>query len=434
MDKILKLCAVLLFLGVNATAAGPASAPAAGKKTTAKSVIEIWVWGGPSHLDTFDPKPDAGRDYNGGYGAIPTNVPGVSISEFLPRLAKCADKYSIIRTMTVGTNAHETATYIMQTGREPGGGLTYPAIGAVVAMLRSKDYTGKLPPYIALTVNKGRFSENGFLSDRYRPLATGGNPAAGTFQVDGFVPPGGATPAQLAARRKFCGDLDTLGKSAPQHPELIAFDRAGQEAEAVVSGGAAQAFNLNLESKEVRDRYGRNTLGQSFLAARRLVEAGVPYITINAQGWDSHKRHFETMKQRTAEMDQAFSALLEDLDAKGLLDSTIVWWSGEFGRTPKIDWEAPWNGGRNHYGRCFSAVVAGGGFQGGKVIGQSDARGENVAERPVTPIDLLWSIYERCGIDPKSDLPNPRGLKIPILPGDGAGRLQELYPADEVKK
>ncbi len=404
------------------------------KAPCAKSVIEIWVWGGPSHLDTFDPKPDAGRDYNGGHKDIPTNVPGIRISEFLPKLAQQADKYSIIRSMTHGINGHEIATYLMQTGRMPGSGLTYPAIGAVIAMLKSKDYQGKLPPYIAIPVNKGRFSENGFLSERYRPLATGGNPNAPKFIVDGFVPPGNVTQDQIDARMRLANTLDTFGAYLADNPGLKAFDKAGKDAEAILQGDAAKAFDLSLESPEMRDKYGRNSFGQALLAARRLVQAGVPYITINASGWDSHKRHFETMKQRTAEMDQGFAALLEDLSEKKLLDTTLVWWSGEFGRTPKIDWQEPWNGGRNHYGQCFCTVVAGGGFAGGRVLGESDARGENPARRPVHPVDLLWSIYELTGIDPAGKLPNPRGMDLTILPPDGGkNKISELYKNPESK-
>jgi len=393
----------------------------------ARSVIEVWVWGGPSQLDTFDPKPDAGRDYNGGYGAIPTNVEGIYVSEFMPQMAKIADKYSIIRSMTHGNNGHETATYLMQTGRPAGGGVVYPAIGAVVAMFKSKDYHGKLPPYVVLTVPKGRFAEVGFLNEKYSPLVTGGDPNAKKFAVDGIVPPGDITADDIRKRFTLLADLDTLGKSQKDNAELKEFDRCGAEALEMMTGDTAKIFDLDQETPEMRDRYGRNSFGQACLAARRLVEAGVPYVTINAQGWDSHKRHFETMKQKTAEMDQAMAALLTDLDQKKLLDSTIVWWSGEFGRTPKVDWNQPWNGGRNHFGACFSAVVAGGGFAGGKVIGKSSATGEAVAERPVYPQDLLGSIYERCGIDPDGPLPNPMNQVITVLPPAKGGRLYELY-------
>ena len=393
-----------------------------------KSVMEIWVWGGPSQLETFDPKPKAGFEFNGGFGAIPTNVPGVEVSQFMPKLAQHADKYSIIRSMTHKYFGHEAATYLMQTGRVPGGGRTYPAIGALFARFKGHEYQGKLPPYIALTINKGRFSENGFLGDRYRPLATGGNPAASRFVVDGFVPPGDASPKDIKKRQDFARELDILGADNPDHPEFLAFENAGIAAQEIINGSAANAFNLSLESEETRNFYGRNKFGQSCLVARRLVEAGVPYITINATGWDTHIRHFETLNRIAPEMDQAVAALLSDLHNKKLLDQTIVWWSGEFGRTPKVDTEPPWNGGRNHFATCFSAMVAGGGFAGGKVIGESDATAANVVNRPVAPQDLLGSIYELAGINPDGDLPNPIGLKTTILPQESkAGRLREIY-------
>lgn len=435
MDRreFLKSLAAFAAFGAVAHVAGrPLAALAAESaakplRVRAKSVIEIWVWGGPCQLETFDPKPNAPRDYNGGYKAIPTNVPGIQISEFFPLLAKHADKYSIIRTMTHPFPGHETATYLMQTGREPGGGRVYPAIGAVVAMFRSKEYKGDIPPYVILTVPKGRFSEVGFLNERYSPLVTGGNPAAARFVVDGIVPAGGFSKEELAARFQLLERLDTFGKAAPAGA-LGEFDAAGVKARRVIEGDAAKVFDLSQESPEMRERYGRNSLGQSCLAARRLVEAGIPYITINAQGWDTHKRHFETMKTKAAEMDRATTALISDLHEKGLLDNTIIWWTGEFGRTPKVDWDAPWNGGRNHYCKCFSSMVAGGGFAGGKVVGVSDALAETVVSRPVAPQDMLGSIYELCGIDPDGPLPNPIGLETPVLPPESkAGRLRELY-------
>lgn len=185
---------------------------------------------------------------------------------------------------------------------------------------------------------------------------------------------------------------------------------------------------MSSENDELRDKYGRSELGQSCLVARRLVEQGVPYITVNAQGWDTHKKHFESIKKLHEELDAALSTLLQDLSDRGLLDSTVVWCSGEFGRTPRVSWGEPWSGGRSHYGRCFTALVAGGGFEGGKVVGSSDAYGEAVAERPVYPQDFLGSIYERMGIDPEGELPNPLGKSLTILPPPSQqGRLHELY-------
>ena len=396
----------------------------------AKSVIEIWIWGGPSQLETFDPKPDAPKEYNNSLKAIPTNVPGIQISEMLPKLARQADKYAIIRSMTHRHNGHETASYLMQTGREPGSGKVFPAIGAIVAMYKGKDYKGDLPPYVILTKPKGRFAEEGFLGEKYKPLVTGGSPNAAKFSVDGITPPGNLSKADIDLRFSMMQKFDTFGKAAKNTiPELLEFDSAGKTAKKKMSGSAAQVFDLSQEPDAVRDLYGRNDFGQSCLVARRLVQAGVPYITINAQGWDSHKKHFEVMKNKTAEMDQAVAALLLDLKEKGLLDTTIVWWSGEFGKTPKILWDAPWNGGRNHYAKCFSAMIAGGGFKGGKVIGESDSVAGTVVSRPVAPQDLLGSILERCGIDPDSKFPAFTGVDAPLLPKESAaGRLREIYP------
>ena len=181
----------------------------------------------------------------------------------------------------------------------------------------------------------------------------------------------------------------------------------------------------------MRERYGRNTFGQSCLVARRLVERGVPYVTINSKGWDTHKQHFQAMRRKLPEMDKGMATLLQDLSDRGLLDSTIIWWGGEFGRTPKVMWEAPWNGGRGHYGKVFSVVVAGGGFKGGRVVGASDAKGETVEDRPVYPVDLIASMYELLDIDPDGTLPHPRGLTVRVTPSaaDGVsmgGRLKEI--------
>ena len=395
----------------------------------AKTVIELWIWGGPCHLESFDPKPEADRNYNGGRGAIPTNVDGIFVSQYLPELARTADKYSIIRSMTHPFAGHETATYLMQTGRKPGGGITYPAIGALLAMLNAGNVKHHLPPYVALTTSKGRFAECGFLGDKYAPFATGGNPAATRFLVDGYTPAGGVSRQTMERRFKLLDDLDSFGMEMGNHPGLMEYEQAGKEAETILFGQAAEIFDLTREPDAVRKRYGLNRFGQSCLCARRLAEAGVPYITINASGWDTHKRHFETLDRIAPEMDRAVAALICDLHERSLLDQTLIWWTGEFGRTPKIDWDPPWQGGRNHYSKCFCAMVAGGGFAGGKVVGASDEKGENVISRPVTPVDLLGSIFERCGINPSGMFPpNPIGLKTPILPdADPKTRLREIY-------
>ncbi len=399
----------------------------------AKSVIQIWMWGGPSHLDTFDPKPEAGNDYCGPLNKpVATHVDGIRISELLPRLAAQADKYSIIRSMTHGVNAHETAAYMVQTGRKAGERFVFPCVGAVVSLFKgyAAGYRGLVPPYIVLTQPQGRFSEEGFLGQRFKPFSTGGDPAQNRFAVEGISAPG-ITEQRQKDRRELLRQLDILSRKMPGDPVLRANEEATNQAYELILGDAGKVFDLSQESDKTRDDYGRNTFGQSCLAARRLVERGVPYVTINYQGWDTHRQHFQIMRQKLPQMDAGMSALIQDLSDKGLLDSTIVWWSGEFGRTPKIQWESPWNGGRGHYGRVFSALVAGGGFKGGRVVGASDARGEEVKDRPVYPCDLLGSIYELMGIDPETKLPNPLGLDLRATPSPGddipsAGRLREI--------
>ena len=406
---------------------------AAAPAPRAKAVIQIWMWGGASHLDTFDPKPEAGEDYTGPLKSpVATSVPGVRIGELLPELARQADKYSIIRSMTHGVNAHETAAYMVQTGRLAGGRDVFPCVGAVVSLFKGYDagYRGLLPPYIVLTEPQGRFSEAGFLGARYKPFATGGDPARTPFAVEGVVAQGISAQRQKS-RRALLESLDTLPRDPAGDPPLAAFDQAGRQAYDMILGDGAKVFDLSEEKDELRDRYGRTTFGQSCLVARRLVERGVPYVTINYKGWDTHKQHFQAMRRQLPQMDKGFATLLQDLAEHGLLDSTIVWWSTEFGRTPKVQNEAPWNGGRGHFGNVFSAVVAGGGFPGGRVVGASDARGESVQERPVYPVDLVASIYERLGIDGQARLPHPQGLDVRVLPtpAEGvpsAGRLTEL--------
>jgi len=418
--------------GIQVWAADP-SPGVLNKNAKAKSVIQIWLWGGPSHLDTFDPKPSAGYDYCGPLNhPIETNVPGIQIGELLPQLAQHANDYSIIRSMTHGINAHETAAYAMQTGRKPGDRMVYPSAGAVVSVFKGYDqgYKGVIPPYIVLTQPQGRFSESGFLGQKYKPFATGGDPNQKRFAVSGIVAEGVSDERQQS-RRELLHNLDTLGGLLKGNPGFGQLDRAEENAYNLILGDGAKVFDLSAEKDELRDRYGRNKFGQSCLVARRLVELGVPYVTINYNGWDTHKRHFETMRRMLPELDKGMATLLEDLKSHGLLDSTIVWCGGEFGRTPKVLWEEPWNGGRSHYGNCFSVVLAGGGFKGGLVVGESDARGEEVLKRPVYPVDLIGSIYELLGIDPVGPLPNNKGLDVTVLPLPGSdiksgGRLKEI--------
>ena len=419
------------FVGGTLLAYDPGSLLAKPKplKGRAKSVIQIWMWGGPCHIDTFDPKPDAGYDYCGPYDkVISTNVDGIRINSNLKLLAKQADKYSIIRSMTHGINAHETASYMVQTGHKPGRRV-YPSAGAVVSLFKGYDhgYNGLVPPYIVLTQPQGRFSESGFLGQRYKPFATGGDPNRDPFAVEGIVLKGISDERQRK-RRDLLHSLDSIGKAMPDNPQFKKLDECEQSVYDMMFGDAKKLFDLTQEKDKTRDEYGRNTFGQSCLAARRLVEHGVPYITVNYKGWDTHKQHFQTMNNKLPEMDKAMASLLQDLSQRGLLDSTIVWWSGEFGRGPKIQWDPPWNGGRSHYGKCFCSVLAGGGFKGGRVVGASNENGTEVAERPVHPAEVLRSMYELLGIDPEGAMPNQMGLDVKVMPASkkSGGLLTEI--------
>jgi uncharacterized protein (DUF1501 family) len=410
------------------------AAPAPKTQAKAKSVIQVFLWGGMSHSDTWDPKPDAGYDYTGQFkSVISTQVPGVQLGDLFPQLAKQIDKFSIIRSMTHRNNGHETAAYLMQTGHMPGERLAYPCIGAVFALFKGYNagYKGLIPPYVVLTQPQGRFSESGFLGSRCKPFATGGDPNATRFEVEGVIARG-ITDQRQTARRDLLHSLNSLGNAMPDNPNVLETSDAERQAYTLILGEGKDVFDLAKEDSKLRDRYGRHTFGQDCLAARRLVEAGVPYVTINYPGgWDTHSNHFTTMTRQCPQLDQGLASLLLDLSERGLLESTIVWCCGEFGRSPKVDWQPPWNGGRNHYGNVFSVLVAGGGFKGGQIVGSSDAKGEEVKDRPVYPIDLLGSIYELAGIDTNAKLPHPEGIDARVLAttengAKAAGRLKEI--------
>ena len=406
-----------------------AQAPKAAK---AKSVIQVFLWGGMSHIDTWDPKPDAGSEYMGEFPkAISTNADGIQLNSVFPELAKQADKFSLIRGMTHRNNGHETAAYLMQTGHTPGERLAYPSIGAVFALSKKSEYKGIIPPYVVLTQPQGRFSEEGFLGPLYKPFATGGDPNAQRFEVEGVVAPG-ITDDRQKTRQALLAKMNTFGDAVHDLGDVSAADEAKERAYELILGAGREVFDLNKEKPALRDRYGRHTFGQGCLAARRLVEAGVPYVVINYPGgWDTHSNHFNTMRRQCPQLDQGLATLLGDLKDRGLLETTVVWCTGEFGRTPKIDYQPPWNGGRNHHGNVFTVLVAGGGFKGGQVVGTSDAKAEDVKDRPVYPVDLLGSIYQLAGIDVNAKLPHPMGIEAHVLPQPeekvkSAGLLTEI--------
>jgi hypothetical protein len=261
-------------------------------------------------------------------------------------------------------------------------------------------------------------------------FATGGDPSKTPFEVEGIVAKGISRERQ-ESRRELLYNLDTLGKELKDFDEIKEFDEYTKNAYGLILGDAGNVFDASTELQSLREEYGMNKFGQSCLIARKLVESGVPYVTINYKGWDTHKDHFGVMRRKLPEFDSGLSTLLKDLSEKGLLENTIVWVGGEFGRGPKVQWESPWNGGRNHFGAAFSHLIAGGGFKGGKVVGATDSKGMKVVDRPVYPVDLLKSIYIQMGIDPEQHLITSNGTRARICPTkeDGvksAGYLEEL--------
>ena len=377
----------------------------------AKSVILVYLDGGPAQTDTFDPKPKAGRNYTGSLSKVcQTNVEGIEIGEKLPLLATMADKYSLIRSMTHGSNAHETGHYAMITGDTSGGAVVYPSFGAVISYMKKDTYKGVLPCYISVTSANSRFNEGGFLGNAYKSFDTGGKPESKEYEVEGIVNKF-VNRERLESRMALLNNLER--KDSMDKERIDSLRDINME---FIWGDSREVFNLANEPDSVRERYGKSRLGQSCLVARRLGEAGVPFVNVRMTGWDTHKKHFQRMSSMLPNLDKALSALISDLDAKGLLESTIVLCGGEFGRSPKVLWEAPWNGGRAHYGKTFSYLVAGGGFHGGKVVGKTSKTGETVEERPVAPCDLIGTIYLLMGIDPYGTLPHVSEGDLPILP------------------
>ena len=418
MKKIYLTLILLLAVGISAYA------------QRAKSVILVYLDGGPAQTDTFDPKPEAGRNYYGSYkGTAKTNVEGIEIGEKLPLLATMADKYSLIRTMTHGSNAHETGHYAMITGDSSGGAVVYPSFGAVISYKLKDTYKGILPCYISVTSANSRFNEGGFLGNEYKSFDTGGKPESNEFEVEGVV-------NKFVNRERMDKRMALLGKFETGDMDKQLIDSLRGVNMEFIWGESRELFNLANEPDSVKARYGKTRLGQSCLVARKLVEAGVPFVNVRMTGWDTHKKHFQKMGSMLTTLDKALSALISDLDERGLLDSTIILCGGEFGRTPKVEWEAPWNGGRAHFGKTFSYLVAGGCFHGGKVVGKTNKTGEKVEERPVAPCDLIGSVYLLMGIDPYGTLPHVSEGDLPILPSllDKKRSHGLLYEIMDVKK
>lgn len=399
------------------------AASARGVGAKARSCILIWLDGGPSHLETFDPKPDASAEVRGPFSTIATALPGTRLAEPLPNLARRLDRVAIVRSMTSPLGEHNLGSHYLLTGYQPTPALTYPSYGAVAAHLRGGE--GLLPPYVAVP-GYNQAAGAGFLPEACRPFAVGGDPAQPGFRVRDLESFPGVTGLRLERRREYLQALDRFRSAVDSSPGGTSDPEFEQAYRMITSTEARRAFNLDEESPRVRDRYGRKTLGQSCLLARRLVERGVPFVTVNDRGWDTHDNLLTRLKEGytgakvgvglAPTLDLAVSGLLDDLQERGRLDETLVVVMGEFGRTPKLNTSA----GRDHWPRVFSVLLAGGGLPGGLVLGASDAQGESPAERPITPADLACTIYRLLGIDPTQELRTADGRPIRINQGGTA--------------
>jgi hypothetical protein len=393
-----------------------ASAAAGSDAAKARSCILIWLDGGPSHLDTFDPKPDAPEEVRGPFRPIASKVPGIDICELLPRSAQLMDKGAIIRSMTSPLGEHNFGSHYLLTGYKPTPVLDYPSYGAVLTHVRGVQ--GDLPPYVAVP-DYTRYAGEGYLPAAARPFSVLGDPSKPDFRVRDLDLYTGVTPSRVGRRRDFLAAFDRFSRSVEADPPG---DPQFEQAWRLISSRAAkQAFDLSAEPPSVRQRYGSKSLGQSCLLARRLIEAGVRFVTVTDRGWDTHQSLSFNLKEgytggavgKVPTLDQAWSALVLDLHDRGLLEETLVIVMGEFGRTPKINTLA----GRDHWPRVFSVLLAGGGVRGGRVVGTSDARAESPAQRPVTPTDLACTIYTLLGIDPDAEFYTSDGRPVRVNQG-----------------
>jgi hypothetical protein len=409
----------------------------------AKSVILIFNAGAPSHLDLWDPKPEAPANVRGPFRAIATNVPGMRISELLPRLARHADQLALVRTVSHHHTQHNSGMYWSIVGRpyrldstliNPGPS-DFPSFGTLVGWLAQGEGTrGPLLPYVITPaphcdstayITPGQFG--GCLGARYDPFVLHGNPNAAGFRVPNLTLGEAVSAPRFDERRRLLGQLDhpphALEGTAP-----AAFDVNQAKAFALVTSPEVQnAFDLSHESPRRRDRYGRHPWGQSHLLARRLVESGARFVTtVNGPSitWDTHKDNFNQLKRRLVPpMEQAFAALLDDLAERGLLESTLVLWMGDFGRTPRINKDA----GRDHWPACYTMVLAGGGIRGGCVVGQSDRHGAYPRSDPVTPADVHATVFAALGYDPhRITYRSSEGRPFPLSEGEPIRPLLSL--------
>ncbi len=378
----------------------------------ADAVIHIFLPGGIAHQETFDPKPLAPVEYRGELGNVPTKIEGAVFSETLPKTAQIADKLTVIRSMTHGEAAHERGTHNMFTGYKPSPALNYPSFGSVVSHELGSQHD--LPPYVCVPTQPNVYAGTGYLSSSYSAFSLGSDPSEGKFRVRDLNLPEGMDEARFSARRRMLDAVNDHFAKTEKADGLAAMDEFYQRAYALISSPKArEAFNIHAEPDAIRDEYGRNPAGQRMLMARRLVGAGVRFVALQFGGWDFHFNIFPNMRQQMPPFDQAFAALIRDLDRTGMLDRTLVMVSSEFGRTPKVNKD----GGRDHWPKVFSVVLAGGGIKKGYIHGASNATGSEPEHDPIGIEDLATTIYHQIGIVADKELMAPGGRPIEIVDG-----------------
>ncbi len=376
-----------------------ARAAAPNATARAKRCILLWMQGGPSHHDTFDPKPDAPAEVRGEFGTIATTLPGVRFADTLPMLAQQTDRLAVIRGHDPKNGSHGVADHLMMSGHKFNASLPFPTYGSVIA--KERGYVDGMIPFVQLGKSIDRRFNGGiagFLGDQFNPFEVHEDPSATVFRVRDLSIGTDADRTRLDRRYGMLADLENYQRTTEKNPEVVkARDEFYEKAHGIITSPVAkQAFDIAAEPEKLRDRYGKNMFGQQCLLARRLVESGVQFVTVTDGGWDTHTNNFKSLKDRLLpRIDRGLSALLEDLEVRGLLDDTLVVWFGDFGRTPKVNPTA----GRDHWSTAGCALMAGGGLKVGQVVGSTNPLGEYVTDSPVSPQDLAATIYHTMGVN-----------------------------------
>jgi hypothetical protein len=379
-------------------------------KAKGKAAIFVRLGGGPSHMDTFDLKPDAPETHRGEFKPIGTNVAGMQISEHLPKLATCADKFAILRGVSHTLAAHELGTIYMGTGNRPLPSLQFPHLGSVVS--KELGAAPELPAFVAVP-SQGN-NPTGYLGVEYGPFDTGSTPQPGKAMEIRGLALRGVTMEDVDRRQNLVGRYDkAFGELAKEDKILAGMDEFGRKAYAMMrSAKAREAFDLSKESAGITSLFGNDAFSQSCLLATRLVESGVKFVTLNLGGWDTHSDNFNALKNKQLpQLDAGLSGLFQALALKGLLDSTVVYVTGEFGRTPKVNQR----GGRDHYPRAMFTLLAGGGIKNGQVVGASDEKGEGPKDQGIAPDDVAATFFTALGINPHKEYKTPSGRPVMIV-------------------